>query len=140
MIMPTAMRRAVVMVMLTSATGTLAYMQGQPATSTPSPASAPQAGAAEAPASPAAIESGRRIFAAKGCGECHGLEGQGAPTTAPRVGPQPLPLGAFIRYVRAPRLQMPPFTEKVLSDKELADIRAFLASRPRPSATAVVQP
>jgi hypothetical protein len=27
---------------------------------------------------------------------------------------------------------MPPFTEKVVSDAELADIYAFLQSRPRP--------
>jgi ubiquinol-cytochrome c reductase cytochrome c subunit len=37
-----------------------------------------------------------------------------------------------VEYVRAPQGQMPPYTSKVLSDTELADIYAFLKSLPLP--------
>jgi len=75
-------------------------------------------------------DAGRQTFAKKGCYACHGREGQGSPTTGPRLGPNPTAFAAFTRYVRAPRGQMPPYTEKVLSDTELADIYAFLRARP----------
>ena len=77
-------------------------------------------------------EAGRQLFVRKGCYQCHGREGQGAPITGPRLGPNPLALAAFVRAVRSPRAQMPPYTDKIVSDVELADIRAFLDSRPRP--------
>jgi ubiquinol-cytochrome c reductase cytochrome c subunit len=38
----------------------------------------------------------------------------------------------LIAYVRQPKGQMPPYTSKVVSDAELADIRAYLASIPEP--------
>ncbi len=79
------------------------------------------------------IDNGRQTYVKKGCYACHGREGQGSPTTGPRLGPNPLPLAAFTRYVRTPRAQMPPYTEKVISDSELADIHAFLQARPRPT-------
>jgi ubiquinol-cytochrome c reductase cytochrome c subunit len=75
-------------------------------------------------------ETGRQTFAKKGCYACHGREGQGSPTTGPRLGPNPTAFAALTRYVRTPRGQMPPYTEKVLSDTELADIYAFLKARP----------
>ncbi|HEY1305715.1 MAG TPA: cytochrome c [Vicinamibacterales bacterium] len=87
------------------------------------------------PAPPAAaagsIERGRLGFARVGCAQCHGREAQGSPTTGPRLGPGGLPYQAFARYVRAPRLQMPPYTEKILPDAELADLYAFVQSRPK---------
>jgi mono/diheme cytochrome c family protein len=98
--------------------------------------------ARQAPAPSAAtektVENGRKLFASYGCAECHGLEGQGAPTTGPRIGPNPLPLDAFVKYVRAPKNQMPPYTAKVMSDQELADVRAFLAARPKPAPSTVL--
>ena len=51
-----------------------------------------------------------------------------------RLAPDPIPFSAFARYVRAPAGQMPPYTGKVLSDTELADIHAFLESIPQPPA------
>jgi ubiquinol-cytochrome c reductase cytochrome c subunit len=39
---------------------------------------------------------------------------------------------AFSRYIRQPTGQMPPFTIKVTSDADLADIYAFLQSLPQP--------
>ena len=81
-------------------------------------------------------ENGKRIFVKYGCAECHGREGQGSPLAGPRIGPNPLALAAFVRYVRTPTGQMPPYTEKVVTERELADMRAFLQSRLRPPAAA----
>lgn len=90
--------------------------------------------AAQSPAQPAPagnIEKGRLGFVRIGCAQCHGREAQGSPTTGPRLGPNGLPYPAFARYVRAPRLQMPPYTEKILSDADLADLYTFVRSRPK---------
>ena len=85
-------------------------------------------------------EAGRELFVRKGCFQCHGREGQGAPITGPRLGPNPLALAAFVRAVRNPRAQMPPYTDKLVSDAELADMRAFLDSRPRPASIDALVP
>lgn len=73
------------------------------------------------------------MFVKVGCYQCHGREAQGA-STGPRLGPGALPFPAFTRYVRTPPSEMPPYGATVLSDAELADIYAFVASRPRPPA------
>ena len=93
------------------------------------------------PAAPAGNpDAGRQSFAKKGCFACHGREGQGSPTTGPRLGPDPTPFATFTRYIRAPRGQMPPYTEKVVSDSELADMYAFLLARPRPGSIDTLLP
>jgi mono/diheme cytochrome c family protein len=63
-----------------------------------------------------------------GCYECHGTVGQGG--AGMRIVPMPLPWLGFQIYVRRPGGQMPAFSEKVLSDAELADIYAFLTGVP----------
>ncbi len=78
-------------------------------------------------------ERGKAIYVKYGCYQCHGREAQGA-TTGPKLGPNPLPLAGFARYLRAPTGDMPPYTAKVVTDAELADMYAFVASRPRPPA------
>ena len=98
----------------------------------------PSQATAAAPAGNA--ENGKLLFVKYGCAECHGREGQGAPISGPRIAPGPLPFAGFARYVRAPRLQMPPYTAKVVSDQELADIHAYLRARPRPPAVDAVLP
>ena len=87
---------------------------------------------ADAPAGDA--ENGKRIFAKNGCYECHGREGQGSNMTGPRIAPDPVPFDVLARYVRKPTGEMPPYTAKVVTDQELADIYAFLRSRPHPPA------
>ena len=77
--------------------------------------------------------NGKRIYTSYGCYQCHGLEGQGG-IAGPRLGPNPVPFVAFSRYIRQPGGQMPPYTSKVVSDAELADIYAFLQSLPQPPA------
>jgi ubiquinol-cytochrome c reductase cytochrome c subunit len=67
-----------------------------------------------------------------GCYQCHGNEGQGG-VAGPRLAPAPmLAFRAFVTYVRAPRGEMPPYTAKVMSEQNLADIYAYLAARPQP--------
>jgi mono/diheme cytochrome c family protein len=95
---------------------------------------------AQAPAPARTLENGKKLFEKYGCSDCHGLLGQGAPTSGPRIAPNPLPLAAFIRSVRAPRLQMPPYTAKVMPDPELADVRAYLATVPKPAPVTVLAP
>jgi mono/diheme cytochrome c family protein len=74
-------------------------------------------------------ENGKKLFVAVGCWTCHGYSGQGA--SAPRLAPDPIPLNAFIRYVRSPSEEMPPYTVKVLKDSELTDMYAFLKAIPK---------
>jgi mono/diheme cytochrome c family protein len=94
---------------------------------------------ASPPAAPAGnAENGKRLFAKDGCYECHGLQAQGAQATGPRIGPDPVPFQVFTRYIRKPTGEMPPYTDKVLPDQELADIYAFLKSLPRPPAASSI--
>jgi mono/diheme cytochrome c family protein len=77
-------------------------------------------------------ETGKKIFTKDGCYECHGRQGQGAAQGAgPRIGPLQLSFEAFTKYVHQPTGQMPPYTSKVISDQELADVYAYLQSRPK---------
>jgi ubiquinol-cytochrome c reductase cytochrome c subunit len=84
------------------------------------------------PARQGDVEKGRKLFVSYGCYQCHGYEAQGSTATGPRLGPKPIPLAAFTRYVRQPSGQMPPYTAKVLTDAELAAIYAFVDARPAP--------
>jgi mono/diheme cytochrome c family protein len=78
-------------------------------------------------------QNGKKIFTSHGCYECHGLQGQGSSSTgAPRIGPPVLPFPAFVRIVRQPPNQMPPYPAKILSDQDLADIFSFLQTIPKP--------
>jgi ubiquinol-cytochrome c reductase cytochrome c subunit len=77
-------------------------------------------------------ENGKRIFNKIGCYECHGREGQGSTMSGPRIAPDPVAFEVLTRYVRTPTGEMPPYSAKVVSDQELADIYAFLQSRPHP--------
>jgi mono/diheme cytochrome c family protein len=77
-------------------------------------------------------ENGKKIFNKNGCYECHGREGQGSTMTGPRIAPDPVPFDVLSSYLRKPTGEMPPYTAKVISDQELADIYAFLQSRPHP--------
>lgn len=85
------------------------------------------------PATPPAgnAESGKKLYNSVGCWTCHGYSGQGARTGA-RLAPNPLPFPIFVRYIRAPGGDMPPYTSKTVSDAQLADIYAFLKAIPRP--------
>jgi len=101
-------------------------------TQAPGPAPNPGAAAANGQTAPAGnADNGRKIFGGYGCYECHGYVAQGG-GAGPRLAPRPIAFAAFSRYVRRPTAQMPPYTNKVVSEKELADIYAFLQSIPDP--------
>ena len=98
-----------------------------------------EAGAQSASAAPKAenappgnAKNGKAVYTTAGCYECHGREAQGGAGTGPKLGPDPTPYAAFVFQVRTPRDQMPPYTAKVLSDAQMADIYAFVQSQPQP--------
>ena len=77
-------------------------------------------------------ENGKKFFTQYGCYQCHGYAAHGG--TGPRLAPRPLAFQAFSKYTRQPTGEMPPYTVKVLSESQLADIYAFLRSVPAPPA------
>jgi mono/diheme cytochrome c family protein len=109
----------------------LAALSAHVALAQNSSAAGAQSGSAAAKPSGDA-KNGKAIYTSAGCYECHGREAQGGAGTGPRLGPSPLPYQAFAYQVRSPRDQMPPYTAKVISDAQLADIYAFVQSVPQP--------
>jgi mono/diheme cytochrome c family protein len=80
-------------------------------------------------------DNGKKIFMADGCYECHGTVGQGSTQTGgARIGPPALSLDAMIQYVHHPSGQMPPYTDKVITDQQLADIYTYLKAQQPPAA------
>ena len=81
----------------------------------------------------ASAEKGKAAFAKFGCWQCHGFQGQGSIVTSngKALAPDPLPWEGFSGFVRSSNTGMPPFTEKVLPDDDLADIYAYLQSIPK---------
>jgi mono/diheme cytochrome c family protein len=86
------------------------------------------AGAAERAASPSATR-GRQLYVTVGCVHCHGSMGQGS-TAGTRLAPQPLPAEAIAQFIRNTGTTMPAYSARVLSDADVADIAAFLATIP----------
>lgn len=90
----------------------------------------------------ASIASGESAYMRAGCFTCHGTVGHGG--AAPKLAPNTLPLEGFTAWVRngtpgwTIASGMPAFSADVLSDAELADVRAFLASLPPPRAVAEI--
>jgi mono/diheme cytochrome c family protein len=77
-------------------------------------------------------KNGKRLYNNYGCYECHGGQGQGSPLSGPRIGPESMKFASFVKYIRFPSGQMPPYTSKITSEAELADIYTFLQSLPQP--------
>jgi mono/diheme cytochrome c family protein len=82
----------------------------------------------------ASAEHGKAMFIQHGCWQCHGTMGQGSIATSggKRLAPNPQPWEAFSESVRSTNRAMPPYSEKILSDGDLADIYAYLQSVPKP--------
>jgi cytochrome c553 len=83
--------------------------------------------AAQSPA--ASAENGRKLYMKHTCYFCHGTAGQGSLAGA-RIASVARNVQSFTRYVRQPSGQMPAYTDKILSDQELADIFAYLRALP----------
>ena len=73
-------------------------------------------------------QSGRELFAKYSCYSCHLYNGQGSGNGPSHV-PLPMTLARFTAFVRNPN-RMPPYTEKVLTDAQLADLFAYIKSLP----------
>jgi mono/diheme cytochrome c family protein len=78
---------------------------------------------------------GGEVYTQQLCHTCHGTVGQGGERGAgPKIYPNPFPFQAFVQQVRKPRQAMPPYTEKHVSDQDLADMYAYLFStKPSPA-------
>jgi len=74
--------------------------------------------------------NGKKLFETIGCFQCHGYVGQGGAAGPKLLDPVPFP--AFIVQLRTPRQVMPPYTERVLSDQQVADIYAHVKTFPLP--------
>ena len=89
-----------------------------------------QAPESNTPAAPRGnAENGKKIYASYGCYQCHNYAANGG-GAGPRLAPRPIVWTAFSTYVRKPKDQMPPYSTKMVTDQELADIYAFLVSIP----------
>jgi mono/diheme cytochrome c family protein len=76
-------------------------------------------------------ENGKRLFTRDGCYECHGYAGQGTVAGA-RLAPPVLTAAGVKAYIRKPAGAMPAFSDKVVSDKDVEDIYAYLKTIPAP--------
>ena len=77
---------------------------------------------------------GQQVYLADGCFMCHGRAGQGGQFNyqTPALAQIALPVDSFVAFLRAAPNDMPSFSTDVLSDKDAADIHAFLRSLPGP--------
>jgi ubiquinol-cytochrome c reductase cytochrome c subunit len=71
-------------------------------------------------------DHGKALYRETGCYQCHGLAGQGAIMTGPRVSRTEFAFDGFVNQLRHPANQMPPYETAVLSDQDAADIYAYL--------------
>jgi len=91
--------------------------------------------AAQTPAGEAA--RGKSLYMKNMCYTCHGTGGQGT-RYGGRLAPSPLPWEAFAQQTRHPRAAMPRYPVEFVSDADLADIVAYLASiKPGPKASEI---
>jgi mono/diheme cytochrome c family protein len=75
------------------------------------------------------VERGMKLYHEKWCHTCHGTVGQGGERGAgPKIAPNPFPYEAFAMQTRRPRGNMPRYPVEFLSDQEMADIYAYVAS------------
>lgn len=76
------------------------------------------------------VKNGERHFISDGCYQCHGVGGNGAALTGPRLSRTEYPYEAFINQLRHPGSDMPPYEAAIVPDQVVADIYAYVKSRP----------
>jgi mono/diheme cytochrome c family protein len=83
-------------------------------------------------APPGDAANGKRVYLADGCFTCHGRAGQGGAYNgpAPALAKTALPFEGFKMQIRNPSKDMPAYSDTVMSDKEIADMYAFVQSLP----------
>lgn len=77
-------------------------------------------------------DNGKKLYREIGCYQCHGLAGQGAMGTGPSLSRTPFDFDGFLNQLRHPANQMPPYEAAVVSDRDVADIYAYLKQMPAP--------
>ncbi len=80
----------------------------------------------------ASAEKGKTAYTQHGCWQCHGMQAQGG-LTGPKLAPDPIPIEAFTAFVRTTNRAMPPYSEAILPNDDLADIHAYLQTIPKPA-------
>lgn len=88
---------------------------------------------APAPAKPSAtvpgnVQNGKDLYLKYGCYACHNYAGHGG-TAGARLVPMRRTVESFTAFVRN-ATTMPPYTVKVLSDAQLADVWAYVKTLP----------
>jgi mono/diheme cytochrome c family protein len=75
-------------------------------------------------------KNGKELFVKYTCYGCHGFSAQNGPGSN-RLNPMKMTQATFTSSVRNPRPQgMPPYSAKVISDAQVADIYAYLKTLP----------
>jgi mono/diheme cytochrome c family protein len=80
--------------------------------------------------------NGKRLYLAT-CFACHGRSGQGGAMNgpAPILAKTAMPFDGFKAQLRQPINEMPAYSEAVMSDRQIADVYAFLQTLPGPLPT-----
>jgi mono/diheme cytochrome c family protein len=73
------------------------------------------------------VQAGKDLYLRYSCYACHGYDGHGG--AGARLVPMRMTVERFTAYVHNPR-QMPPYSTKLLSDSQLADLWAYIRSLP----------
>ena len=72
---------------------------------------------------------GKAAYMKNMCYTCHGTSGQGGDRgSGPRLAPGLFPWEGFEQQIRHPRAVMPRYSQQFVSDQDLADMYAYLAS------------
>jgi mono/diheme cytochrome c family protein len=81
---------------------------------------------------PGDVANGKRLFNAVGCYFCHGRAGEGGGYNqpVPELAQTKIPFEGFKGQLRNPVRDMPAYADMVMTDKEIADIYAFVQSLP----------
>lgn len=85
--------------------------------------------AAAPPAMPRGdAQRGRAVYLELRCHSCHGTVGQGSGPSSggPKLLPDLFPWEAFLQQMRQPRLDMPAYLPRWVSDQDVADMYAYL--------------
>lgn len=77
--------------------------------------------------------TGRQAYLKNGCQNCHGSVGQGG-GPGPVLADTQLPYEAYVAQMRTPSNIMPAYSGLLMTDRELADVFAYLRALPGPRA------
>ena len=80
------------------------------------------------PTAPGDAARGKDIYMRDACYTCHGTTGASTSFVGPKLAHAGLTTNRILRQLRQPQAQMPAYTEKVLSDKDAADLVAYVLS------------